>query len=192
MKLLRISLAAAAVAATMVPLGARAESNISTNPSGTLTATARVNFSVTIPRFLWIQVGTGTLLAANNTIDTIAFTPAAAVVGNSTPVAATPASGNLTNGQVTARVIGNVGNVTMAATAGANLISGSDVIPWTQIATAVAGGATHPTINGANAVYTATGGVVNVNGSWTYSYLNTVTPPAGVYTGQVTYTATSP
>jgi hypothetical protein len=34
--------------------------------------------------------------------------------------------------------------------------------------------------------------VVNVNGTWTYSYLNTITPAAGTYTGQVLYTATAP
>jgi hypothetical protein len=192
MKLLRITLAAAAVAAAAVPLTARAESSITSLPSGTMTATARVNFSVVIPRFVFLQVGTGTLLAANGTIDSIAFTPAVAVVGNSTAVAATAASGNLGNGGVTVRVIGNVGNVTMSATAGPNLVSGSDNIPWTQIATAVTGGATHPTINGATAVYTATGNVVNVSGSWVYSYLNTVTPAAGTYTGQVLYTATTP
>ena len=54
------------------------------------------------------------------------------------------------------------------------------------------GGATHPTINGGTTSYTATNKVVNVNGTWTYSYLNSVTPAAGAYTGQVTYTATTP
>jgi hypothetical protein len=132
------------------------------------------------------------LLAANATIDTISFTPAVAVVGNGIPVAATAGSGNLGNGTVTARIIGNAGNVTLGATGPANLVSGTNTIPWTQIAIAAAGGATHPTINGANATFTAVANVVNVNGTWTYSYLNALTPASGTYTGQVLYTATTP
>jgi len=171
------------------PLAANAESNVTTG-AGTISATARVNFSITIPRFIFLQVGTGTLLAANAAIDTISFAPALTVVGDGTPVAGT--GGNLTGGAVTVRIIGNAGNVTLAATGPANLTSGGDTIPWTQIATAVTGGATHPTINGANATFTATANVVNINGTWTYSYLNAATPAAGTYTGQVLYTATTP
>lgn len=174
-----------------LPMAAQAESNVTTG-AGAISATARVDFSVTIPRFVFLQVGSGTLLAANSTIDTIAFTPAVAVIGNSVAQAATAASGNVGNGTVTARVIGNAGAMTLRATGPANLTSGTDTIPWTQIAVAVAGGATHPTINGANAAYPATAGVVNVNGTWTYSYLNSITPAAGVYTGQVLYTASAP
>lgn len=187
----RAALAAAVATAVVLPMAAHAESNVTTGAApASLNATARVNFSVLIPRFIFLQVGTGTLLAANATIDTIAFAPAVAVVGNSTPVAGT--GGNLTGGAVTVRIIGNAGNVTLAATGPANLTSGSDTIPWTQISTAITGGATHPTINGANATFTAASGVVNINGTWTYSYLNTITPAAGTYTGQVLYTATTP
>lgn len=180
------------LATLALPLAANAESNITTG-TGTITATARVNFSVTIPRFIFLQVGTGTLLAANSTIDTISFTPAVAVVGNGTAVAATAGSGNLGNGGVTVRIIGNAGNVTLGAVSTpALLTSGSNTIPWTQISTAITGGATHPTINGANASFTATANVVNITGTWIYSYLNTVTPASGTYTSQVTYTATTP
>lgn len=188
----KVALGAAVATAVALPMAAQAESNVTSAPSGTMSATARVNFSVLIPRFIFLQVGTGTLLAANATIDTIAFTPAVAVVGNGTPVAATLASGNLGSGSVTVRIIGNAGNVTLGATGPANLVSGSDTIPWTQISTAITGGATHPTINGANATFTAASGVVNINGTWVYSYLNTITPAAGTYTGQVLYTATTP
>lgn len=188
----RCARAALALAVLAVPLAAQAESNVTTG-AGTISATARVNFSITIPRFIWLQVGTGTLLAANATIDTISFTPAVAVVGNGTAVPATAGSGNLGNGGVTVRIIGNAGNVTLGAvSAPALLTSGTNTIPWTQISTAITGGATHPTINGANASFTATANVVNINGTWIYSYLNTVTPASGTYTSQVTYTATTP
>ena len=192
MKHFRNTLLASAVAAALiVPFAAQAESNVTTGAApASLSATARLNVSITIPRFIFLQVGTGTLLAANGAIDTIAFTPAVAVVGDGTPVAGS--GGNLTGGAVTVRIIGNAGNVTLAATGPANLTSGGDTIPWTQIATAITGGATHPTINGANATFTAVANVVNVNGTWTYSYLNTLTPASGTYTGQVLYTATTP
>ncbi len=184
-------LAAAVAGALAVPFAAQAESNFTTGVGANITASARVNFSVTIPKFVFLQVGTGTFLAANGTIDTVDFAVPAASVGNSTAVAGT--GGNLTGGAVTVRVVGNNGNMTLGAVSGnPNLLSGADTIPWTQIAVAVTGGATHPAINGATTTYTASGKVVNVNGTWTYSYLNSVTPASGAYTGQVTYTATTP
>jgi hypothetical protein len=188
MKLKKIALAAAVAAAVSLPFAARAESNFTTGNVANITATARVDFAVNIPKFVLLQVGT---LGTGN-IDTITFDVPAANVGDSGARAATAGSGNQGNGTVTVHVVGNNGNMTLGATAPATLLSGTDTIPWTQISTAVTGGATHPTINGAAATYTATNKVVNVNGTWTYSYLNTVTPAAGAYTGQVLYTATTP
>jgi hypothetical protein len=191
MKHLRNTLLASAVAAALaVPFAAQAESNFTTGNTANITAQARVDFAVTIPKFVFLQVGTGTLLAANGTIDLIDFSVAAASVGNGTPVAGT--GGNLTGGSVTVRVIGNNGDMTLGATAPvAGLLSGTDSIAWTQIAVATSG-PVHPPINGTAATYSATGKVVNASGNWTYSYLNSVTPPAGSYTGRVTYTATTP
>jgi len=178
-----------AVAAVALPVTARAESRVTTG-SGTINAQARVDFSITIPRFIFLQVGTGTLLANNTAIDAISFAPGVSVIGNNTPV--TGAGGNLGSGGVTVRIIGNAGNVSLGASGPANLTSGANTIPWTQISTAITGGATHPTINGTNANFGASNGVVNINGSWVYSYLNSVTPAAGTFTGQVQYTATTP
>lgn len=188
----KISLAAVVALSAALPMAAQAESNVTTG-AGAISATARVNFQIQIPRFVFLQVGTGTTLAANSTVDLISFTPAVAAVGSGTAQAATAASGNLGNGAVTVRVIGNAGAMTLAAVSGApNLVSGTDTLPWSQILTAVTGGATHPTINGASVAYPATAGVVNVNGTWTYTYANTTTPAAGTYIGQVTYTASAP
>lgn len=190
MSLKRITLASAVVVACATPLAANAESSVTTG-TGAISASARVNFSITIPRFISLRVGTGAILTNDTTINTIDFQPTVAVIGDSNPVAATAASGDLGNGAVTVRILGNSGNVTLSATGPANLTSGTDTIPWTQISTAVTGGATHPTINGTNATFTATGSVVNVSGTWTYTYLNATTPAGGTYTGQVLYTATS-
>ncbi len=192
MRFRKAVIATAMVTAITLPLAARAESNFTTGGGANITATARVNFSVVIPKFVFLQVGTGTFLAANATIDTITFNVPAANVGNGVAVAATAGSGNLGNGAVTVRVIGNNGNMTLGATGPANLLSGTDTLAWTQIATAVTGGATHPPVNGAAVTYTATNKVVNVNGTWTYTYLNAAAIAAGTYTGQVLYTATTP
>jgi len=179
----------ATAVALALPATVHAESRVTTG-TGTINAQARVNFSVTIPRFIFLQVGTGTLLANNTTIDTISFAPAVNIVGTGTTVAGS--GGNLGSGGVTVRIIGNAGNVSLGAGGPANLTSGANTIPWTQISTAITGGATHPTINGTNANFGASGGVVNINGTWVYSYLNTVTPASGTFTGQVQYTATTP
>lgn len=190
MSIKKLALAASAVIAAVAPLSVQAESNLATG-GGALSASARVNFSIVIPRFLFLQVGTGTLLANVGTIDTISFAPAVGAIGNATPVAGT--GGNLTGGAVTVRILGNTGAVTLGAIGTTALNNGSgDTIPWTQIGTAVTGGATHPAIDGATVPFPATGNVVNVAGTWTYTYLNTITPAAGTFTGQVTYTATSP
>src|SRR5438874_2003585 len=84
-----------AAAAAAVPLLCNAESNVQTGANTAAPgATAHVDFQITIPKILYLRVGTGSTyttgaLTANGTIDLIQFAPAAALVGNSTPVAGT-------------------------------------------------------------------------------------------------------
>ncbi|HUJ01478.1 MAG TPA: hypothetical protein VLY46_14660, partial [Usitatibacter sp.] len=83
---------------------ATAESTTVTG-AGALNATAHLDFSVVIPRFLSFRVGT-----AGATIDQITFSPSAAALGNSTPVAGTggdAAGGSGSN----VTVLGNGGQV---------------------------------------------------------------------------------
>lgn len=192
-------LAAALVAA--LPLAAHAESDVNTG-SGALTATARLDFQVVVPKILFLQVGTGTSLADNTNIDLLTFTVPAASVGTGTPVAAT--GGNAGPSGVTARLVGNGGNITLASSTVGALNNGvaAETISFAQIsssssnaslpAPALADGAsTAVTVN-------ATNKVVNQTATWTYSYANTVTPAAGTYggagtnNGRVTYTASLP
>lgn len=182
--------ALAAAVALALPLAAQAESNFVTAPAApaALTANARLNISVVIPRFLFLRVGTGTLLANNVTVNNLVFNVPVADVGNTNAIAAT--GGDMAPSQVTVSLIGNVGNINLEANAPA-LSNGTESIDWNQISVVPAGGATHPTINGADANFAATGRVVNVNGSWTFSYLNQTTPAEGTYQSQITYTATS-
>lgn len=186
-----------------LPLAAQAESQFVTG-AGALTANAKLDFQVVIPKVLFLQVGTGTNVANNAAIDMITFTVPAASVGNSTAVAGT--GGTTGASGVTARLLGNGGDITLkASSVGAMNNGAGDTLSFAQIASAsnnallpaptlVDGAATA----GSTATIVATNKVVNQTATWTYSYLNSVTPAAGTYggagvnNGRVTYTASMP
>ncbi len=204
-----------AVTAVAAPLLAHAESNVvSGGATAVPGAVAHVDFQITIPKILFLRGGTGATypgatptLSHVATVDLVQFAPAAGTVGNGTAVAGT--GGDLAAGSVTAAIVSNSGNVTLNATTAGALNDGAvtDTIAWTQVATAAttitsATALAPPTlVNGAsaNVVLTAPASkVILADAKWTYSYLNTVSPPAGVYgganvnNGRVTYTATMP
>jgi len=203
--LIRAVSAAAGLAAIGLPMIANAESNLQTGTS-TLSATARLDFSVVVPKVLYLRVGTGTALATLSTIDAITFTVPAANLGDSTAIAAGTSSGDLGSGVVTAKVIGNNGAVTLTSTTLGALSNGTYTLSYAQISTAasvltsttalaapaLADGATTST------TVAATSNVVNRDAKWTFSFLNTAVVPAGTYGGvntnnsRVTYTASMP
>ena len=200
----RLCLAALLVA----PALSNAESTFQ-NGAGALTATGRLDFSITVPKALYIRIGTGTNLATNATVDLINFTVPAANIGNGTAVAATAGSGDLGNGTVTARVIGNNGAVTFGSTTTGPLSNGAgDTISYSKIATAVAANTSATPLaapalaDGAttNIALTPNIGtkVTNLDAKWTYTYLNDTVAAPGTYggvnanAGRVTYTASMP
>ena len=126
----------ALIALMAAPLAANAASSFQSG-AGTLTATAAVDFTITIPRVLFLQVGTGSFLTTNAAVNLITFSVPAASVGNGTPVAATAGSGDIGNGTVTARVFGNgAANVSLSATNGGALNDGAgNTISWAQVTT---------------------------------------------------------
>lgn len=192
-----------AIAATlMMPFAAHAEST-TTSGAGALSTQARVDFTIIIPRILFLRVGTTGL----NNVDSIVFTVPAANVGNGTAQAGT--GGDLGGGAVTAIVQGNSGNATLSVSTAGALQNGANTIAYTQItttATALAGFGTllnAPALaNGAggSVALTASGaGIVNDGATWTYSYLNSAVVPSGTYggtggtgQGRATYTVTAP
>jgi hypothetical protein len=196
MSLKHTTLASAVVTALALPLAAHAESTYTGAATGPVSASARLDFRVVIPVFAYLRVGTGSTapsLAADGTIDRLLFDVPAANVGNSTAVAAT---GGDTGGgaSVTFRMVGNNGNMTLAATGNpvaGPVNAGGQNIAWTQFSSSTSGPVV-PTIGGAAVPYAATAGVVNSSGTWTYQYLNTTAPASGQYDGRVTYTATTP
>lgn len=178
--------------------------------TGTNSASANLDFVVEIGKFIFFRVGTGAFPAASGTIDTVAFNavpaiPAGAVVpvpGNNTTVnwnAALP-SFSAAATVLPVEVRSNAGQVTIRATATTPLNSGANNIPLSQIllstsdanlpAPAIPDTGTGLAVNVAG---TAFGNLVTQrNANWTFSYNPPVTQRAGNYTGQVTFTASSP
>jgi hypothetical protein len=200
-------LAAAAVA---VPLLCSAESNYQTG-AGTLTATAHVDFQITIPQFLFLRVGNGTGTAAggyatNATIDEITWAPTAAQVGTGI-LAGT--GGDLGGGVETAVVVSNGGVVTFSSTTTGALSDGAvppDTISFGTIITTASHNTTGTTLaapalaDGATTTITLTpvAKVVQQDAKWAYTYANATSPAAGTYggvnvnNGRVVYTASVP
>ncbi len=209
---------AAAALASAIAFNAGTARAESTFISGAGTANARLNFSITIPKFVFLQVGTGTSLATNAAIDTIAFdmTSSPASIGNGTPQAGT--GGDLLAGSVTARVLGNnfTAAVNLSATTTGAMSNGTDTISWSEISvaapTAIAvvpaaastlahpGTLAAPFADGASTTVSLTpvAKVINQAAKWTFSYKNTNVPAPGVYgstvanKGQVTYSIAMP
>lgn len=171
-----------------------AESNLMAGNAAALSASAKLNFRVVVPRVIYFSVGTASTLADNAAVDEVAFSVPQNSVGNGTPVAATSSSGGY---PVTARVIGLGSSVslTAAGTAG-GLTDGTQSVPWSLIAASSSGTLPHPAIgDGAAGVATnlaATAGVVDKTSTWTFNYANTLPLASGSYVGQVTYTAALP
>ena len=198
--------------ALMLPLMTFAESTVQTGAATAAPgATAHVDFTIVIPKVLYLRVGTGSAYATGaltsvNTIDLITFSPAPGTVGNGTAVAGT--GGDLTGGVETAAIVSNSGTVTLNATAGGALSDGNgDTIPFTEItnaATTLTSGTALPApvlTNGtsSNVVLTAPATKLIVqDAKWTYKFANSANVPAGTYcgvnvnNGRVVYTATMP
>ena len=199
-------------ASLALPLVAFCESNVQTGAATAAPgATAHVDFSIVIPKMLYLRVGTGSsyttgALTTNPAVDLITFSPTAAQVGNGASIAGT--GGDLTGGVETAAIVSNSGNVTLNATSSGALSNGSgDSISFAQITTATATltSATAlpaPTLTNAtsaNVVLTAPGTkVITQDAKWTFAYANAAVVPTGTYGGvnlnnsRVTYTATMP
>lgn len=174
----------ALAAVLAAPLAANAESTFVTG-TGTLNTAARVDFQVTIPKFLQLRVG-----SPGTTIDLVTFSVGAADVGNSVPVAG--AGGDQGGGQVTASVRGNSADVTLQATT-TPLSNGVEVLDWAQVNTTTSNALLTPpalTNGTTSSTVAATGRIVNRSATWSYSYLNAVEVAPGTYAGRVTYTAT--
>ena len=181
---------AAVLAVALCAASAHAASNFATGAAGTLTTSVNLNFSITIPRFVFLRVGSAA------SVNTLAYAPTVTQIVNNTGVLATGGDTGAGNSDVTVQVIGNGGgNVTLtAATGAANLVSGGNNMPWTTLtATSPTGTVTAPPFNSGSTVLTPVSGVVNQSGSWRYTWNSGgAIYPSGTYTGTVTYTVSMP
>jgi hypothetical protein len=177
------------------PQAARAESNLQSGAAPALAASARLDFRITIPRVIFLRVGTGTDFASNPTVDAVDFNVPDNASGSGAAVAGQSSTA------ITARVVANGNNISFSAagsTGGLTATSGAaGAVPWTEIVAASSGGSLpHPTIGNGGAgiasTLVASGGVVDQSSTWSFSYRNNTALAAGVYSGQVVYTAALP
>jgi len=188
-----------------------AESNVH-NGAGAQASTAHVDFQITIPKFLFLRVGTGTGtvaggLGTNGNIDLITWSPASGTVGNGVALAGT--GGDLGGGVESAVLIANQGNnVTLtSSTLGALGDGVGDTISYAQIRTTASTLSTAQVLRapalvdgGTRSVNVPAGGakIVQRDAQWAYTYRNQTAPPPGSYggvntnNGRVTYTASAP
>jgi hypothetical protein len=195
----------------VIPLLCEAESNVNSGAASPLRASAHVDFQITIPKFIYLRVGTGTGtvtggLGVNGTIDLITFAPTAATVGNGVAVAGT--GGDLGGGVETAVLVSNHGNVTLSSTTLGSLSDGAgDTLSYSTITTVASRLTTAPMLqppalaDGATTSRNIAAGAAKVirrDAKWTYTYTNANRPPGGSYggvntnNGRVTYTASVP
>lgn len=191
MSVLRSSILCA-LAAAVLPLAtpASAASNFAQATTGALTTSVNLTFNITIPRYVFLRVG-----SASGT-NTLAYAPTVTQLVNSTGVLATGGDTGSGNSDVTVQVVSTAGTVRLSAsTSNPNLVSGSNTIPWSTLtATSPTGSITAPPFNTGNTTLTASGGIVNQSGTWRYTWRNPANTvyASGTYTGTVTYTAASP
>lgn len=183
--------------ALATPLMASAESQLVT---GAGSATARLDFRVVVPRILFLAVGTGSgAFATNTTIDTVTFD----YTGNPAAVGTGAAAAAITGAVVPVRVVGNNGQVTLAASTTGALTNGTaDTIPWTEItATTSLAALPSPTIpatgagTASNVTLSSGTRITDRSANWTFSYANSAVVAPGTYgttNGRVTYTAAMP
>jgi hypothetical protein len=156
-------------------------------------AAARLNFRVLLAHSLFLGVGTGANVnprATHGTVDDVTFDYS----NNQNAVGTGAAPGQTLGASVPVRVYGNRGQITVTVSHPASLTSGVNAIPFTQIqvtssnfffpAPAMGGGPVYPWRNGFGISQTT-----DRSATWTFTYLNQINVPGGVYQGQATYTA---
>jgi hypothetical protein len=189
-KLLIIAMSTVGAAANQTVLADQA----TCNTAGCTTANLPVNFSITIPAFLRLQVGA---VGADASVQWNAVVTSANIgTGNVSPDSVT--NGGAGAGLVAYALVSNISTsdaVITATGSAAAFASGGNSIPYTDVnATAVGttGAAVALPVPGTPTNVTPTAGLINRAGTWAYYYVNNTIYPAGTYTGTINYTATQP
>lgn len=196
----------------LLPPAARADTGSSGTGALPRSTTANLDFNVTIGKLLFFRIGPAAWPATSSVQSTAAFTltpsipavPTVPVTGSNQPAnwsGAAPFFTVSSPAQVLpVEVRSNAGTVGLNASASSPLSNGTSTIPLSQIVIASSdSGLPAPPVPA-----TSTGATVNVSGTdfanlvtlrtanWTFSYANSANRVAGTYTGQVTFTASTP
>ena len=171
MKLTKLLIGVAVSAGAILPQIGVADSQLSFGGLGT-TAQANLDFRITIPEFVFFQIG-----SAGATVDEVAYDLSATQPGSGGPFAATGGTGDGADGVLTVTLITNAANVSIGASGG-NLTSGIDNLPFADI-TASDGGVIAVPDFGATVTPLAIGAISQVD-SWTYTYDNTTAYVQGI------------
>lgn len=189
----------------------------STSGTGGIPRSTSVNldFTISIDKFIFFRVGDGAWPVQSGTVNTVAFALSTSIPGNGAPTAgnnrATSWNGtapifsvSATGNVLPVEVRSNAGQVTLRATTTGPLTNtGGNTIPMSEITVASSDSAlpapTIPATGLGPTVNVSSGGpgigftqVTQRAADWTFSYANTANRPAGTYTGQITFTASSP
>lgn len=200
----RIALIAALAVVSTV---AQAESRLSASTgAGNISATAKISVNVTVPRILYLRVG-----SAGAQQDAINFAVGAAGLTGTLPIndsvyagAVPMGAGTVTvtdtetanaQGTVTAQLWTNTGTAALSCTS-TNIAAGAVSLPKSDFKVLTTGALAHPGndlgCGGAPTTVTPASGAGSFTGTWAYSYTPTTLPAAGTYAGVVTYTAVQP
>lgn len=168
------------------------------------------------PKELFLGVGAATVASANGTVNLVSASVTAANVGSGTAVpmdsnstqGASPFDGYAVCNPTTQVYVGGsyrqpdavTGSAvaTLQVSTPANLTSGSDSIPFSQIVwSSTANGNTFADIpasafNGSTQTLATFGRNTYVENCFVFSYLNQLTVPAGTFTGRATFTLATP
>ncbi len=197
-----------ALAAYNAAYAGSASSTPSSSPSHTTGAVA-LEFSIQIDKFIFFRIGDATAtsqvtFALTPSIPSPSTTP---TVSNNTSVnwSGTAPSFNVapTGNKMAVEVRSNGGPVSLFATVTTPLTSGSKTIPMSDISItssdASLSAPTPPASGTGASVNVAGGGVGSINSlvtlrsaDWTFSYTSSTSRFAGNYSGQITFTATTP
>lgn len=201
----------AAIAATM-PAAHADSSTSSAGASASRSTAVDLDFTLSIDKFIFFRIGSGTWPTPGGATSTVSFALTPSIPGGPTTLAtsnntavnwsgAAPSFSVTPSGNVLpVEVRSNAGQVVLRATATTPLASGANTIALSEITIATSD-ANLPaplipdagTSTGVNVTGTSFGNLVTLrNADWTFLYANLAHHPAGTYTGQVTFTASTP
>ncbi len=177
------------------------------NSHRALTATARLDFKINIDKFIYFRVG------GASSIDTVSLTTTASMPTSTTPVAATNGnnqsvawSGAAPSFATTNAVVlpvqlsSNAGQVNLKTTVSSALSNGTSTIPFSGLnisssdsnfpAPPVPDSGTGASVN---VTPTAFSNLVTMrDANWSFTYTSSQSLAAGVYNGELAFTASSP